>query len=57
MVVHLEDLLRRRLALLILSKMTPLELQRFAEIAAKVLACDDDIINRELKLCMKLACV
>ncbi len=33
MVVHLEDLLRRRLPLLILSKMTLVELQRLAEIA------------------------
>ena len=43
MVVHLEDLLRRRLPLLILSKMAPAELQRLARIAAKALAWDDDM--------------
>lgn len=51
MVVHLEDLLRRRLPLLILSKMTPVELQHVAEIAAKALAWDDDVMNRERELC------
>ena len=53
MVVHLEDLLRRRLPLLILSKMTLVELQRLAEIAAKALAWDDDIMNKERELCMQ----
>ena len=53
MVVHLEDLLRRRLPLLILSKMTPAELQRLAGIAAKALAWDDDRMNRERELCMQ----
>ena len=53
MVVHLEDLLRRRLPLFILSKMTPAELQRLAGIAAKALAWDDDIMNKERDLCMQ----
>jgi glycerol-3-phosphate dehydrogenase len=53
MVVHLEDLLRRRLPLFILSKMTPAQLQRFAGIAAKALAWDDDMMNRERNLCMQ----
>jgi glycerol-3-phosphate dehydrogenase len=53
MVVHLEDLLRRRLPLLILSKMTPAELQRLAEIAAKALAWEDDVMNMERELCMQ----
>ena len=53
MVVHLEDLLRRRLPLLILSKMTPAELQRLAVIAAKALAWDGDMMNRERELCMQ----
>ncbi len=53
MVVHLEDLLRRRLPLLILSKMTPVDLQRLAELAAKALAWPDDIMNRERDLCMQ----
>jgi glycerol-3-phosphate dehydrogenase len=47
MVVHLEDLLRRRLPLLILLKITPAELQRLAGIAAKELAWDNNIMNRE----------
>ena len=53
MVVHLEDLLRRRLPLLILSKMTPAELQRLAEIAAKALDWNDDIMDKERDLCMQ----
>jgi glycerol-3-phosphate dehydrogenase len=52
MVIHLEDLLRRRLPLLILSKMTPAELQRLAEIAAKALAWNEDNVDKELELCM-----
>jgi len=47
MVVHLEDLLRRRLPLLILSKMTPDELQRLVGIAAKALAWDNDRMKEE----------
>jgi len=54
MVMHLEDLLRRRLPLLILIKMTPAELQRLAVIAAKALVWDDDRIISELKLCMQV---
>ena len=42
MVVHLEDLLRRRLPLLLLSKMTSAELQRLAGIAAKALVWDEN---------------
>ncbi len=53
MVVHLEDLLRRRLPLLILSKMTTAELKRLAGIAAKALAWDDERINREREFCMQ----
>ena len=53
MVVHLEDLLRRRLPLLILSKMTLVELQRLAEISAKALAWDEDIMKKECELCMQ----
>jgi len=55
MVVHLEDLLRRRLPLLILSKMTLVELQRLAEIAAKTLAWDHDTMNKECEICMQVA--
>jgi len=53
MVVHLEDLLRRRLPLLILSKMTAVELQRLAEIAAKTLDWDHETMSRECELCMQ----
>ncbi|MDD5460905.1 MAG: glycerol-3-phosphate dehydrogenase/oxidase [Methylococcales bacterium] len=53
MVVHLEDLLRRRLPLLILAKVTPDELQRLAETAAKVLNWNEDTMNREVELCMQ----
>jgi len=52
MVVHLDDLLRRRLPLLILSKMTPAQFQYLAGIAAKALAWDDDIVNKESALCI-----
>lgn len=53
MVVHLEDLLRRRLPLLILSKSTPFEFQSLTGIAAKALAWDDDRIKEERELCRK----
>ncbi|MFZ2168904.1 MAG: glycerol-3-phosphate dehydrogenase C-terminal domain-containing protein, partial [Methylococcaceae bacterium] len=53
MVVHLEDLLRRRLPLLILSKMTPVEILRLAEIAAKYLSWNDAIMHNERVLCMQ----
>ena len=53
MVVHLEDLLRRRLPLLLLSKMTPAELQRLAGIAAKALVWDENRLKAERELCMK----
>jgi glycerol-3-phosphate dehydrogenase len=55
MVVHLEDLLRRRLPLLILSKIALAELQHLAGIAAKVLVWDNERINRECELCMQVA--
>jgi glycerol-3-phosphate dehydrogenase len=54
MIVHLEDLLRRRLPLLILSKMTLAELQRLAGIAAKSLDWNNNILTRELDLCMQM---
>lgn len=51
MVVHLEDLLRRRLPLLILAKLTPAELQRLASIAAEVLGWDQDTMHHQLDTC------
>jgi glycerol-3-phosphate dehydrogenase len=51
MVVHLEDLLRRRMPLLILAKLTPAELQHLARITAEVLGWDQDIMNHQLDRC------
>ncbi|MDD5578784.1 MAG: glycerol-3-phosphate dehydrogenase/oxidase [Methylobacter sp.] len=51
MVVHLEDLLRRRLPLLILAKMTTDELKRLAGIAAEALDWDENTMNNEFDLC------
>lgn len=53
MVVHLEDLLRRRMPLLILAKMTSGELKQLAGIAAKALDWDDDKVNNELDICTR----
>jgi glycerol-3-phosphate dehydrogenase len=54
MVVHLEDLLRRRVPLLILSRMKPEELKRIFGIAAKSLVWDDNRIKEERELCRKM---
>jgi glycerol-3-phosphate dehydrogenase len=48
MVVHLEDLLRRRIPLLILAKMTPAELRYLAEMTARTLGWDEAAFNNEL---------
>ncbi|CAA9891029.1 Glycerol-3-phosphate dehydrogenase [Candidatus Methylobacter favarea] len=53
MVVHLEDLLRRRMPLLILAKMTAGELERLARIAADALNWDEDTMNNELDICSR----
>ncbi|TAK64316.1 glycerol-3-phosphate dehydrogenase/oxidase [Methylobacter sp.] len=53
MVVHLEDLLRRRIPLLILAKMTRAELRYIAEIVATTLGWDEATLNSELELCIK----
>jgi glycerol-3-phosphate dehydrogenase len=53
MVVHLDDLLRRRIPLLILAKMTKTELRHLAEIAAKTLGWDEVTLNNELEICIK----
>lgn len=47
MVVHLEDLLRRRMPLLILAKMTQSELRYLAELVAKTLDWDKATLNDE----------
>ncbi|MEC4750570.1 glycerol-3-phosphate dehydrogenase/oxidase [Methylomicrobium sp. Wu6] len=49
MVVHLEDLLRRRLPLLILAKLKPEDLRRITDIVAPVLAWDQGRRESELK--------
>lgn len=51
MVVHLEDLLRRRMPLLILSKMSRTELFRLAEIVAATLAWDTRTLSEEVEAC------
>lgn len=51
MVVHLEDLLRRRLPLLILAKPTPAELQRLTRITAEALGWDRHTMNHQLDTC------
>jgi glycerol-3-phosphate dehydrogenase len=49
MVVHLEDLLRRRLPLLILAKLKPEELRRIAGLVAPLLGWNQERIESELK--------
>lgn len=51
MVIHLEDLLRRRLPLLILTRMASSQLKKLAVIAGKELSWDEDKINREYHNC------
>ena len=49
MVVHLEDLLRRRLPLLILAKLKPEDLRRIAGIVAPVLGWDQGRTDSECR--------
>ncbi len=51
MVVHLPDLLRRRLPLLILAKLSETDLAHFAELLAPVLGWDADRMAREVEAC------
>lgn len=53
MVVHLEDLLRRRLPLLILAKLAPSELRRLASIGAEALGWDRATMNLQLNSCVQ----
>jgi glycerol-3-phosphate dehydrogenase len=55
MVVHLEDLLRRRMPLIILNKFTITELQRIAALAAAALQWDTHRLSRELAACSRYA--
>ncbi|MCR4305365.1 MAG: glycerol-3-phosphate dehydrogenase/oxidase [Gallionella sp.] len=51
MAVHMDDLLRRRMPLLILAKLTDDALRCIAETVAPVMGWDEAAINRELKAC------
>ncbi|MDP2759606.1 MAG: glycerol-3-phosphate dehydrogenase/oxidase [Sideroxyarcus sp.] len=51
MVLHLSDLLRRRLPLLILAQLDETTLRRCAETVAPVLGWDADRVSREIKAC------
>jgi glycerol-3-phosphate dehydrogenase len=51
MVMHLDDLLRRRLPLLILAKLTEVELRCIAEAVTAVIGWDEATINNEVKRC------
>ncbi|MCK9394429.1 MAG: glycerol-3-phosphate dehydrogenase/oxidase [Methylobacter sp.] len=53
MVVHLEDLLRRRIPVLILSRMTHAQLRHLAEITANTLGWDAATLNNELETCAR----
>lgn len=57
MVIHLDDLLRRRMPLLILAKLTESTLRRLAEIVAPVMGWDEAAIGREIEACRGGACL
>ncbi|NOT81698.1 MAG: glycerol-3-phosphate dehydrogenase/oxidase, partial [Gallionella sp.] len=52
MVMHLDDLLRRRLPLLILAKLAEVELRHIAETVAAVMGWDEVMIKSEIKRCL-----
>jgi glycerol-3-phosphate dehydrogenase len=54
MVVHLDDLLRRRIPVLILAKLSREEITRLAHLVADALSWDQDTMNDELKSCLQL---
>ena len=51
MVIHLEDLLRRRVPLLILHRMTDIELKHLAQLCSKELKWDQATIDQEIESC------
>lgn len=51
MVVHLHDLLRRRMPLLILARLTETELRQLAEMVAPAMGWDEAAITREIASC------
>jgi glycerol-3-phosphate dehydrogenase len=54
MVVHLEDLLRRRMPLLILAKLTEDMLRRIAETVATAMGWDEAAIASEIEACRRI---
>ena len=54
MAVHLDDLLRRRMPLLILAKPTESDLRRLANAVAPTLAWDEAALNKEIAACYRL---
>ena len=57
MVIHLDDLLRRRMPLLILAKLDESALRRLAEAVAPVLAWDEAAIASEIEVCRSGPCL
>jgi glycerol-3-phosphate dehydrogenase len=53
MVMHLDDLLRRRIPLFILAKISPSELKPITDIIAMTLRWDADKLNDELAICSR----
>ena len=53
MVMHLEDLLRRRMPLLILARLSEDKLRRIAGTVATVMGWDETAINREVAYCLQ----
>ena len=51
MVIHLEDILRRRMPLLILAQLSGDMLRRLAETVAATVGWDEAAINREVEAC------
>ena len=51
MVIHLDDLLRRRMPLLVLAQLAESQLRSLAETVSIVLGWDEAIINREIAAC------
>ena len=54
MVVHLDDLLRRRIPLLILTKLSESDLRKIAATAAAVLGWNETMMNQEIERCQCL---
>ena len=54
MVIHLDDLLRRRMPLLILAKLAEIPLRRLAAAIAPALGWDETAMDREIESCRRL---